>query len=167
LKNFLSLSFLFFLVCLFSGNSVFSQYDDYVKKIRTNCDKINNDKSLVKVNTTDPSGVELTGYFMGNTLLKISSQAKTSWGLVNNDYYFDKDLLVYFYEQEKKNMPDPTTGTMGLSVNFTGGYYFLSNQVIRETNVVGLKQPLGKKETKPSPVKNAQQYGLLLKEKKE
>jgi hypothetical protein len=109
-----------------------------VKKVVT---EINNDKTLTNVvmtndeflsNRTD-GGNELTGYYNGRELRKITIKNGLSDAIETFDYYFYNGTLVFIYEvrngfvYDVKNQKYDYTKT---EINFIGRYYFNKNKLI-------------------------------------
>jgi hypothetical protein len=151
--------------------------DDKILNIRTVFNRINADSSLRKIvldeeewadgETTDGRG-NLTGYFSGDTLCKMSLWAGISYAVVKESYYFNKGVLVFVYESED-DYSTKASGMMNYSrlVHvFDGRYYFDGDKVFK-TIVKGKKKEGPDDPHHPLELyHNAHYYyGLLMKKK--
>lgn len=145
--------------------STFAQQDfsAYVKKVSQNCNLYSVNKDIVNVSGTGADGAQLSGTFLYGLPATITAVIKTSWGQITENYCYEKGQMVYVFVREEKEMPDPYSDGTKLTTNFTTGYYFFKGQPVYEENVLGKRQPVGKKEMRPPLTESAQQYAELLK----
>ena len=164
------------LLPFFTGLYLFTQAQDkdsVIRRIRQVTETINTDKTLKKVvlsaeeylDDVPDGGAELTGYFRGNSIVKISEWIGLSYGIKTFDYYFQKDLPVFIYETEKrfghtKSVIEYNKQTL----SYEGRYYF-SNTHLIEQKLKGKKA--FNDSTDPSGLlKEYKQYKILLQKKK-
>ena len=153
--------------------SLKAQEDPYVKSVNDTVQKIDKYNPLTSVAADYPpespgqSSIQLTGYFKGDLLCKIICHVIYNWGIVEYEFYFSNEQLLYVHETERHLQFDYELKSYSgeLNVAYVGRYYFNSMQIVHEDNM-GKKTESYKKGAGPVLVKNVQKYMTLLKAKK-
>ena len=80
---------------------------------------------------TDGGG-SVTGYFAGDRLLKINQWVGLSYGIIEQDFYFDGEELIYVSEHEKNFHVDSngTDHSRFSDTEFRGDYFFRRNKMV-------------------------------------
>lgn len=139
-----------------------------ILKIRQAFQKINSDSSL-KTKTIDDEekflgnvtdgGGDLKGYFKNDSIQKISEWIGLSFGIIQTEYYFKDDQLIFVYKNEKHfgfNNKTQETDHNKLELAFEARYYF-SNEKLIEVKKKG--------ETMEDPIdliKESKTYSIML-----
>jgi len=111
--------------------------DDKVASIRELFNQINGDSTLHKITLENEEvvgeeypddGIELTGYFKGDTLCKMVVWTGLSYAVIKESYYFKGSALQFVYETEEDFAEAKPPGS-GLNHKklvhaFEGRYYF-------------------------------------------
>jgi hypothetical protein len=149
---------------------------DKIAGIRLAFQKINKDSTLKKISSDDPEeflghatdgGGQLTGYFKGDTILKIRLILGLSYGEITNEYYFTNGQLIFVYEMEKDFPFKDSTGTLdfeNLVLGFEGRYYFDKDSLIQKVTK-GKKRFDGQEENISSMLDSSRDLTKFLKPK--
>jgi hypothetical protein len=150
-------------VCLTIGSNSFSYCQERVEAIKNYCDLVNRHPGRLGVSLGEQElgsfGGHLYGYFRGDRLIKITrSIAHVS--ILQEDYYFDRDTLVY--ASYRKFTADDNDST-GSEINFicSEGYYFDNNKIIKK-EITGSRKRSLRRETKKSALQKSIEYKRLL-----
>jgi hypothetical protein len=125
--------------------------EDIIKKIRKDFAEINADTTLKKIsleneefleNVPDGGG-ELTGFFKGDSIVKIFEWIGLSYGNRTREFYYKHDRLFFIFEKfepfvEKNGELDRRK----VKTSFEGRYYFSSEKLV-EQKISGRKPPEG------------------------
>jgi hypothetical protein len=133
---------LFLLAILAAGASAQTPKDSIIRNIRQVFQRINHDSTLrgVRLEAEEfleeapDNGGELTGYFKGDTLKKMIFYVGPSYGLIEQQYYFDQGKIVFIYDTEK-DFPATSTGELDVTkphLVFEGRYYFDQGKLIEK-----------------------------------
>jgi hypothetical protein len=79
------------------------------------------------------NGASLKGYYKGDSIKKIIEWAGLSNRVVQNEYYFDKDKLIFVYSTDSKYKFNDSTQSFDYSKFdhvFKGRYYFSNDKLI-------------------------------------
>jgi hypothetical protein len=141
-RNYVSLLAFFFVVSATVFGQTKTEKTNQLFKIKQAYKKINADKSYKTViiddaeeftgHNTDGGG-KLTGYFRGDTLAKLIEWVGLSNKIIQNEYYFDNNKLIFVYSTEKRF---PYSDSLqGLDYNkpaqvFAGRYYYKNQKLI-------------------------------------
>jgi len=112
---------------------------------------------------TDGGG-ELKGFYRGDSLKKIIEWVGLSNRIVQTEYYFDKEKLVFVYSAERRfNEQSNIANEMTTTLVFEGRYYFTNSKLI-DTILAYKGIPKGT-EDKRNFLAISREYALLLKKK--
>ncbi len=127
--------------------------------------KLENDEYLDQM---PDGGGELTGYYIGDTLYKMTDWIGLSSGVVKCEYYFDNGKPIFVYEVESRFEYNDSLQARDYSkqkIVFEGRYYFSNNKLIHSIKAGtpfgghDLSEPAKAKEL----LNEARHYRLLLK----
>jgi hypothetical protein len=114
------------------------------------------------------NGASLTGYFKSDSLEKITEWIGLSTEVIQNEYYFDKSLLVFVYSTKSSYRYDDSSGSFDYSKLdniFKGRYYYDNGKLIEA--IVSDKEPNATKEKDAVDFLNSSnRYARILKAKK-
>ena len=166
-----------FLIEALSVTTTFCQNkNEKLISIRKIVQEINKDTSLKSIKLENEEFLEqaldgggsLTGYFNGDSLVKITEWVGLSFGSKQFEYYFKKEKLVFVYATEKHFRYNDSLQTLDqtkLELTYEGRYYFANEKLFdSKTSVIGAwDEP---KILSQSLVETANKYLQLLKKKK-
>ena len=122
--------------------------EEKIKAIRQRFQEISQEKGFTKVRlesdeameAAPDNGVELTGWFKGDSLVKMHFSVGQSFGLEDFEYYYDHGQPVFIYETQRCFHMDSTgIDQTRIALNFEGRYYLDKGAVI-EMKLKGQKQ---------------------------
>jgi hypothetical protein len=109
--------------------------------IKSVFNKVNSDTHLKKVvleneefldQTTD-DGASLTGYFAGDSLVKIIFWIGLSYGIQQTDYYYDNNALVFCYVTERHfRLTKTDLDHTKTDIVFEGRYYYNNSSLLEK-----------------------------------
>ena len=128
---------------LFKIKKVYQKTNDY-KNYKT---VIINDVEEFLGHGTDNGG-SLTGYYKGDSLKKVIEWVGLSNKVIQNEYYFDNDKLIFVYSTESRYKFNDSTQSFDYSKLenvFKGRYYFdhdkLIDTILNDKEYVATKKP--------------------------
>lgn len=84
---------------------------------------------------TDGGG-SLTGYLLNKKLLKIREWVGLSWGVLEVNFYFDNEQLIFVRETEDHFQIDSNgVNHSKIGLRFQGEYYFNKNKLVDEVSL--------------------------------
>lgn len=134
------------LLLILSSGSVNAQLSKQSKQIDSICKAIDKDVTLKKKvyeqeefmeNVTDNGG-ELTVYYKGNVIYKITEWVGLSSYVVINTYYLQNNRLIFVKDEEyfyERNSTGETTGKLSKDSRFIGKYYFKNGKLFDEESL--------------------------------
>ena len=100
------------LICVLVLNmpSIAQTKQEEIQAIRVSYNQINEERHFTTkkleneeyLDHMPDGGGELTGYYKGDTLYKITDWIGISSGVIKDEYYFDKGRLIFFYEVQSR-----------------------------------------------------------------
>jgi len=168
------------LICVLGLNtsSIAQTKQEEIETIDIACNHINEEKRFTTkklendeyLDQMPDGGGELTGYYIGDTLYKMTDWIGLSSGVVKDEYYFDKGKPMFVYEVDSRFEYNDSLQVRDYSkqkIVFEGRYYFGNNKLI---HAIKAGTPFGGHDlSDPAKAKElldeAKQYGLLLKTK--
>lgn len=114
------------------------------------------------------NGGSLKGYFKGDSLKKIVEWVGLSNRVIENEYYFDNNKLVFVYSKESNYRFNNSTQSFDytkLDNAFTGRYYFRNEKLI-ETIIPDKSREKTKQEDAQSFLSSVKEYIKLLSKNK-
>ncbi|SEW54034.1 hypothetical protein [Chitinophaga arvensicola] len=164
--------------CLFLSNIAFCQppaVKAVVDQIKASAKAIDQDKLLQKkvlpaaaiTEHVPDGGAELTGFFKGRQLQKVSVWIGLSYGTQQTDYYFENDVLLHVHK--RLNAFPYDTAKQALLTNttipaFDGVYFFTGKQLCYHVEQVikGYEPMTGELKGVDSLLPDAAHYRQLL-----
>ncbi|MGG9970816.1 hypothetical protein ACQ33O_03385 [Ferruginibacter sp. SUN002] len=137
------------LLCLLLliSTTLFAQRKDSVKNsIRLKVEAINKEKNYKTIsldqlqfmeNGSDGGG-SVTGYFKDNRLVKIVRWIGVSYGFFVDEFYLDKDKLIFVHDIENMFEYNDSTGEINyraIVMGFDGRYWFNAGRKIDESSL--------------------------------
>ena len=173
LRNIIALTFLALLNLTNSYGQSKQDKSSIISQIRQVFRQINNYKNykIVTIDDseeflghgTDNSGTS-KGYYKGDSLKKIVEFVGLSNRVVQNEYYFDKDKLVFVYSTDSRCKSNERTGEIDCSKFdkvFKGRYYF-SNDKLFDTILSDKEQEKTKQQDAVDFLTSSKNYLNLL-----
>jgi hypothetical protein len=177
LRNYISLTFLALLTltttfgqgkedksyALFKVKKLYRQINDYKNYKTVTID----DAEIFLGNGTDNGG-SLTGYYKGDSLKKVIEWVGLSNKVIQNEYYFDNDKLIFVYSSESRYRFNDSTQSFDytkLDNVFKGRYYF-NNEKLIDTILDDKEHIATKKQDATEFLTSSKDYLKLLKTKR-
>ena len=138
----------FITICIFTFATTYGQSKDantqVLAKVKRAYGQINSYKNYKTVtidNSEDflgyntDNGGTLTGYYKGDSLKKIVEWVGLSNRVIQNEYYFDNNKLIFVYSTESRYKFNDSTQSFEYSklYNFFKGRYYFDNNKLFET----------------------------------
>ena len=123
--------------------------EDIIKKIRKDFKDINADTTLKKISLegeeflddVPDGGGELTGFFKGDSIVKIAEWIGLSYGNRTTEFYYKEDKLFFIFEKFESFVEKNGELDHGkVKTSFEGRYYFYNDKLV-EQKISG-KKPL-------------------------
>jgi hypothetical protein len=142
LRNYISLTFftlLTFTTTYGQGKEDKSYRLFKIKKVYKQTNNYKNYKTIIIDNTQEflgrgtDNGGSLTGYYKGDSLKKVIEWVGLSNKFIQNEYYYDKDKLIFVYSIESRYRFNDSTQSFEytrLYDVFKGRYYFDNGKLI-------------------------------------
>ena len=177
LRNYISLTFfaLFTLTTTYGQGKEDKSYALF--KIKKVCQQINHYKNYKTVTIDDAeeflghgtdNGGSLTGYYKGDSLKKVIEWVGLSNKVIQNEYYFDNDKLIFVFSTESKYRFNDRTQSFDytkLDNVFKGRYYFDNGKLIY-TLLNDTEHTTSKKQDAAEFLTSSRDYLELLKTKR-
>ena len=169
------------MLSVFISANLFGQgKEDFTKKlsdIRLKYSKIDSYKSYVLVVIDDAesflehatdNGAQLTGYFKGDSLLKVVEEAGLSNRYVQNKYYLENDKLFFVYSNDSSYKFDDSTETFDYSklIFTSGGKYYFEKGKLFHSILSNKDQQKTRDEDAVDFLASIRKYIILLKAKR-
>ena len=176
LKFILFITFLFFsLTTIFGQGKEDTHYRIF--KIRETCQQINHYKIYDSVVIDDPeeflgqgtdNGGSLIGYFKSDSLKKILEWVGLSNKVIQNEYYYNNDKLIFVYSTESRYRFNDSAQSLNyakLDKIFEGRYYFDKDKLI-DSILNDKEHAASKKKDSAQLLASSNEYRKLLKKKR-
>ena len=114
------------------------------------------------------NGGSLTGYYKGDSLKKVVEWVGLSNKVIQNEYYFDNDKLIFVFSTESRYRLNDRTQSFDytkLDTVFKGRYYF-DNGKLMDTILNDKEHTATKKEDAAEYLTSSKEYLKLLKTKR-
>jgi hypothetical protein len=177
LRHYISLTFLALLTLTTTYGQGKEDKSYAVSKIKKLFQQINEYKNYKTKTIDDPeaflghgtdNGASLTGYYKGDSLKKIIEWVGLSNKVIQNEYYFDHDKLIFVYSTESRYRFNDSTQSFDYSKLhnvFKGRYYFAHDKLI-DTILNDKEHVATKKQDAANFLASGKNYFRLLKTKR-
>jgi len=160
--------------------NLFSQgKEDFMKKlfdIKLKYIKINSygsykliaiDDAEVFLGLAVDNGAELTGYFKGDTLVKVVEQVGLSNRIIQNEYFLENNKLFFVYSSDSIYAFNDSTQAFDYSkLKFkSDGKYYFENEKLFDTILSNKDRKATKEKDAASFLDSIKKYAALLKQK--
>ena len=155
-RNYVTLALIFSFICSSACGQSKEDFTKRLNDIKTKYSTINQYKSYYVITIDDAeaflgnsvdNGASLTGYFKGDTLVKIVESIGLSNKVLQNEYYLDEDKLFFVYATESNyewNDSMQVFDYTKLKLHFSARYYFengkLFDTILSDKNATSLTQ---------------------------
>jgi hypothetical protein len=148
---------------LFKIRKIYQQINQY-----KNYDTITIDEAEEFLGHGTDNGGSLTGYFKEDSLKKIVEWVGLSNKVIQNEYYFDRDKLIFVYSTESKYRFNDSTQSLDYSKldNIFEGRYYFDNDKLLDTIFHDKEHTATKKQDSADLITSSKDYLKLLKTKR-